>query len=281
MENEKKVRQHKIVDSNPYLGGILHLVAMSVVMAVVQVISGIIIALLQVKATEVNTIVAIISVIPAYFISLWWFKPELKNVVRKPDTGLFTRFIIVFAIYWIISVAVDILALNGGFGIPSFVSFLTALSAGITEELLFRGFLMTPMLKGNVDRKRIITAIIISSVAFGLVHSTNIFMGADVGMTIKQLFTSALLGVCFGAMYIATGSLLPCIIIHIVHDIIAFANSEGVTDNGVMVSKLTPLDFITGVGFAAILAFVIVRVALNKDRDEETINLWKDTWNNK
>ncbi len=281
MENEKKVRQHKIVDSNPYLGGILHMLAMYAVMGVIQIIAGIILAVLHVKSEEVNTVVNIISAIPLYFISLWWFKPDLKNVIRKADTGLFIRFIIAFVIFWIVSVVVDILALNGGLGIPSFAKLLTAIAAGTMEELLFRGFLITPMLKGNVDRKRIITAIIISSVAFGLIHSTNIFMGADVGMTIKQLFTSALLGVCFGSMYIATGSLLPCIIIHTVHDIVAFSSSAGVTDNGIMVSKLTPLDFIVGVGFAAILAFAIVRVALNKDRDEETINLWKETWNNK
>ncbi|MCR5403587.1 MAG: CPBP family intramembrane metalloprotease, partial [Butyrivibrio sp.] len=260
-------------------GGILHFVLMFIVtMLLTTILKVLLSSFVPVDNSFVN-ILTIISCIIAYFISLWWFKPQLKNVIRMTDPGISIKVLIIFVVYWIVSVAIDLIAPEANYQIPSFTAITASLSAGIMEELLFRGFLLTPMLKKNVDRKRLITAAIVSAIIFGLFHGTNVFAGASLGKTISQVFTSFLLGLAFAAVYIMTGSLLPAIILHVIHDIIAYSNVAATSESGVMIGTFQPID-ILGVVFAAILAFVIARLAFNKNRDAETIKLWNDTWSN-
>ncbi len=279
MEKEKMIRQHKITDKNPYLGGVLHFIVIFAVMALVQGIFTFLVTMIAGKNDLLSVFVSILSGIIAYFISLWWFKPELKNVVRMIEPGIFAKYAVFFVVFWIVSIVVGIITSDYKPGLLTPVAFFTAISAGVTEEILFRGCLISPMLRENVDKKRIITATILSSLIFSLIHGANIFVGADPGSTIMQLFSSFLMGIAFGTIYIATGSLLPGIIFHSIHDIIALSNVSSVTENGVIVSKVSPVDFINLL-IVLMLALVCIRFSL-KDKEDTIIKLWKDTWSNK
>jgi CAAX protease family protein len=77
-----------------------------------------------------------------------------------------------------------------------------------TEELLFRGFLFSAFRR----RLAAIPAMVVAGGLFGLVH----------GPPLLTMLDLALLGIALCALYERTGSLLPCIGVHAVHNAIAF-----------------------------------------------------------
>ncbi|MHA1489312.1 MAG: CPBP family glutamic-type intramembrane protease [Promethearchaeota archaeon] len=104
------------------------------------------------------------------------------------------------------------------------ILFVNMLIPGIWEEIAFRGVILTLLLKKYSKKK----AIIIDGVAFGLFHLTNIIFlpGVDPYVVMMQAIYAGLMGISLAYMYVATESLLPCIIAHYLIDVFAglFAN---------------------------------------------------------
>lgn len=96
------------------------------------------------------------------------------------------------------------------------------LCVGFLEEVIFRGFLFMAMAKDDVK-----TAVIVSSVTFGVGHIMNLFNGS--GMTVLanlcQIAGAVVMGFLFVVMFWRGRSLLPCIVAHAANNMIsAFAN---------------------------------------------------------
>lgn len=79
----------------------------------------------------------------------------------------------------------------------------------ILEEVIFRGLLFRAMEKDGRT-----AAVIVSSVTFGVGHIVNLLLGAELLSTALQLVEATALGFCFTAIFMVTGSLLPCILAH-------------------------------------------------------------------
>ena len=95
---------------------------------------------------------------------------------------------------------------------------------GFAEELIFRGFLFKAMLKGGSVK----TAIIFSSITFGLGHILNLFTGQALGETLLQVVFAIAIGFVFTLVFYKGGSLLPCILAHSFIDVTSvFASDEG------------------------------------------------------
>lgn len=77
------------------------------------------------------------------------------------------------------------------------------------EELIFRGLLFNGMRKGNLT-----AAVIVSSLTFGMGHIVNLLAGAAVLDTLLQLVYASAIGFCFTALFVTTGSIIPCILSH-------------------------------------------------------------------
>ena len=94
---------------------------------------------------------------------------------------------------------------------------------GFAEELIFRGFLFKAMLKdGNVK-----SAVIVSSVTFGLGHILNVFTGHDLIPTLVQVVFAVSVGFILTMTFYKCGSLLPCILMHSLVDVFSlFARSD-------------------------------------------------------
>jgi membrane protease YdiL (CAAX protease family) len=86
---------------------------------------------------------------------------------------------------------------------------LLSLSAGVGEELAFRGFLI-PALETATGSSSL--AVIVSSLAFGMLHSYQRSAG---------VLRAGALGVVLAAPLLATGSLYPSIAAHALFDLIA------------------------------------------------------------
>lgn len=86
---------------------------------------------------------------------------------------------------------------------------LVSATAGIGEELVYRGFLIYQLMR-LFPEWSLISIIILAGILFGLAH----FYQGVVG-----IFKTSLFGMVFGVLYIASGSLLAGIILHFTIDL--------------------------------------------------------------
>ena len=109
---------------------------------------------------------------------------------------------------------------------PSEIIFyiVSMIGVGFLEEIIFRGFLFKMMEKDNVK-----TAIIVSSVTFGIGHIINLLNGAEILPTLMQIMYATSAGYLFVTIFYKSKSLWPCIITHIlVNSLSIFNGTENV-----------------------------------------------------
>ena len=136
---------------------------------------------------------------------------------------------------------------------------LSMFCVGFVEEIIFRGFLFNAMAKNGVK-----SAIIVSSVTFGIGHIVNLIngSGAEVIPNLLQVVYAVAVGFTFVMIYYKTKTLLPCIITHSVFNgLSAFAN-ESVT---------IEMQILTGVLIAVISGAYALYIALAV-KDESSRN---------
>lgn len=96
---------------------------------------------------------------------------------------------------------------------------VSMLCVGFIEEIIFRGFLFTALCKENVK-----SAVIISSLTFGIGHIVNLLNGAEVLETLLQICYAVAIGFLFTVIFYKSKSLIPCIVTHsVVNSLSAFA----------------------------------------------------------
>ena len=101
------------------------------------------------------------------------------------------------------------------------------LCVGFLEEVIFRGFLFTAIAKDNVK-----SAVITSSVTFGIGHIINLFNGSgmDLVSNLFQICFAIAVGFLLVTIFHRGGSLIPCIIVHsAINTLSTFANETDST----------------------------------------------------
>ncbi len=86
---------------------------------------------------------------------------------------------------------------------------LLSLSAGVCEEILFRGFLIR-LLHDPAPGLPLAGALVVSSLVFGLGHAYQGFKGA---------LGTAIAGLALGLVFLLSGSLIPAVILHALLDL--------------------------------------------------------------
>ena len=127
---------------------------------------------------------------------------------------------------------------------------LSMFCVGFLEELIFRGLLFQAMAKDGVK-----TAIIVSSVTFGIGHIVNLVngSGAELLPNLLQVMYAVAIGFAFVMIYCRTRSLMPCILVHsIFNGLSVFANEAVMTPRRQIISGVL-LAVIAG-GYALYLA---------------------------
>lgn len=120
---------------------------------------------------------------------------------------------------------------------------------GIVEELIFRGLLFKAMEKTNLT-----SAIIVSSLTFGIGHIINLLNGsADLVAGLCQIVYASAVGFLFVVMFYKSQSLLPCIATHgLVNALSMFCNT---TDLQTIIISIV-ITFVA-VGYALYLMKVV------------------------
>lgn len=98
---------------------------------------------------------------------------------------------------------------------------LNMLNIGFIEEIIFRGFLFKMMAKDNIN-----SAIIVSSITFGIGHIINLFNGAQIIATLLQVCYAISIGYLFVIIFYKSKSLVPCIITHCLVNSLSIFNVE-------------------------------------------------------
>ena len=137
---------------------------------------------------------------------------------------------------------------------PETVLYILAMfCVGFLEELIFRGLLFQAMAEDGVK-----SAIIVSSVTFGIGHIVNLIngSGAELLPNLLQVMYAMAIGFAFVMIYCKTKSLVICIIIHSVFNgLSAFANEAVMTPQRQIISGVL-LTVIAG-GYALYLALAV------------------------
>lgn len=101
------------------------------------------------------------------------------------------------------------------------------LCVGFLEEVIFRGLLFESIAKDNIK-----SAVIISSVTFGIGHIINLFNGSGMDLVgnLCQIVFAIAVGFLLVTIFYLGGSLLPCIIVHAaINALGTFANDTNLT----------------------------------------------------
>lgn len=102
---------------------------------------------------------------------------------------------------------------------------INCILVGVSEELMFRGIL----LRGALERMTITKALILSSILFGLVHVSNVFITGLLLDSVIQATAAFMSGIFYVAVRIRTRSLYPMIIVHALWDFSLFVMAKSVT----------------------------------------------------
>ena len=101
------------------------------------------------------------------------------------------------------------------------------LCVGFLEEVIFRGLLFKAIAKDNIK-----SAIVISSVTFGIGHIINLFNGSGMSLinNLCQIVFAIAVGFLLVTIFYRGGSLLPCIFVHsAINTLGTFANNRNFT----------------------------------------------------
>lgn len=101
------------------------------------------------------------------------------------------------------------------------------LCVGFLEEVIFRGLLFKAIAKDNIQ-----SAIVISSVTFGIGHIINLFNGSGMDLVgnLCQIAFAIAVGFLLVTIFYRGGSLLPCILVHSAINMLGtFANDTSLT----------------------------------------------------
>ena len=101
------------------------------------------------------------------------------------------------------------------------------LCVGFLEEVIFRGLLFSAIARDNIR-----SAVIISSVTFGIGHIINLFNGSgmDLVSNLCQIVFAVAVGFLLVTIFYRGGSLIPCILVHAaINTLGTFANDADLT----------------------------------------------------
>ena len=123
------------------------------------------------------------------------------------------------------------------------------LCVGFLEEVIFRGFLFRAMEKDGVR-----SAIIVSSVTFGIGHIVNLINGSGATLipNLCQVVSAIAIGFLFVIIFYRGKSLIPCVLAHQFINVSSFFANESAIDNTTRIIQSVIICFIAIV-YAAIL----------------------------
>jgi membrane protease YdiL (CAAX protease family) len=202
-----------------------------------------------------------------------WFKPDYDGCLPKYGFKEGILMLLPFlVIHWAGSV-VSWITLGTG---PVFLALLRATAPGFGEEVMFRGLGVANYMRTIKSESQIKVIFWLSSIAFGLMHLSNIAAGGDVTAVIIQSIYAMGVGMILGAVYLRTGNLWPAILGHMSLDFMEFIRVD-LSGNGGIMTGMGIGDWIT-IAAAVFAAFMALRL-MKPEHNAQIMELWAKKWN--
>jgi len=259
MELNSKIRQHKILDM-PILGAII--------LAIYGLAFYQIFATLGGESKVLSFLLGTLGGVLLLVIHKQWFKGEYKGSVSL-DFLKDKSYLIVFGVFVVMDAVVAVLAYSQVGLIALTLEGLTqAIMAAIAEEAALRVLPCSVIMRSYKEKNNYMVALLFSAIFFGVIHFANILTGAGISNTLIQVASAFSGGLIMGALYLRTGSIIPCIVIHLIHDILTRMVGTGECGAG----------FDTFLNSLIIITNVVLAVILLKGKKEEIIETWNNIW---
>lgn len=185
-------------------------VTFAIIMIVIYVIGTSISEVISENIGINKLVPAVFHCIFAALVAVWIF----KNGYAEKYGLTIPRYKLVKAWFFIPLIVVAFFGLIFGIEfqydmIETILYVISMVCVGFLEEVIFRGFLFVGMAKTNVK-----SAIIVSSLTFGIGHIVNLFNGQDILDTLLQILFAVAVGFALVIIFYKGKSLLPCIVFH-------------------------------------------------------------------
>lgn len=121
-------------------------------------------------------------------------------------------------------------------GLALFTAIITNLCVGFIEEVIYRGAVVSNTMRVWKDKDyRVIGSVILAALPFGLMHLFNYTNG--VMITLLQVCYAIGFGMIFASVYLRTGNLFSCVLIHGLVDVCGdlFESNGGVSTESIIV----------------------------------------------
>ena len=137
---------------------------------------------------------------------------------------------------------------------------LGTLLVGFNEEIVFRG-LMVAGLRGRHGEALVC---LYSSLAFGLLHGANLFLGQGLADTLVQMFAAFFVGIVLYVVRRATGTILACVALHALWDFSSLVRPGSLSESGGIALTTLVVGFLPGACLfgAVVLSLVAIRRGL-------------------
>lgn len=138
---------------------------------------------------------------------------------------------------------------------------ISMICVGFLEEIIFRGFLFLGMAEKNIK-----SAILVSSVTFGIGHIVNLLNGKPVLETLLQIVFATAVGFVLVMLFHKGKCLIPCIIFHSINNSLsAISNDEASLRFFGSVEK----EMYISVGFSLVICLLYLAALLHNFKSEE------------
>lgn len=268
---DKKVREHSICEKSPVLAIVMAIVIPMMIVGGGSLIGGLI-------SADAGNIGMCIAAVIMMIIFKAWFSPNFKGFVKPENSKKDICILIIPFILLIVYTLFEPLILSWPFYFnPSFAAITMGLSAGFGEESMFRLFSLAIVMRYVKKEKRILSVILVT-LFFGLMHLGNISQGADMAMTVVQVFHSLFMGLMFSALYLKTGSVIFPIFAHGFYDYICFITDPSLSSEGIITQQYTTGAMVMAVVSAVIVGTASFLMAINNNLSTAN-KVWGIKWN--
>ncbi len=133
---------------------------------------------------------------------------------------------------------------------------------GIAEEFLCRGWIQNEFIERYSENKRsVILSIVLSSLVFGLMHITNIYM-QSLFETILQIINATALGILLGSIYYKTKNIWSVICLHAMYDAAIIIGEMNLIKDCTYNDPTLGVTIVNGIGIILISAIWILSAVL-------------------
>ncbi|MCG9892989.1 MAG: CPBP family intramembrane metalloprotease [Thermosynechococcaceae cyanobacterium MS004] len=194
-------------------------------------------------------ILIILNAINVFWVTRYfsWTAIGFRSLNRKQLLWLLPSIVVLIAMWAVFLSGLAKVSLSATQWQLLAVAGFTTLLVGFGEEIMYRGIVLHAFLTTN----RVRLAMLVSAIAFCLLHAVNVFGGVPLFNVPFQLVLTFLFGFFFAPLMLKLNNILPLVIFHGMWDFVLFAAPLAGEQTNAAVSTIAlfnvPIELIVGI----------------------------------